>query len=66
MQRRRFITSSTIYFGRKAVIVISSELPELLGICSRIITIADGKITGEFNEKASQETLLAVMIGGGN
>ena len=50
----------------KAVIVISSELPELLGICSRIITIADGKITGEFNEKASQETLLAVMIGGGN
>lgn len=31
-----------------AVIVISSEMPEILGICDRIITIADGTFTGEF------------------
>ena len=32
----------------KAVIVISSELPELLGLCDRIYTLAEGHITGEF------------------
>ncbi|MHA7263096.1 multiple monosaccharide ABC transporter ATP-binding protein [Arthrobacter sp. TMN-37] len=31
----------------KAVIVISSELPELLGICDRIYTLAEGSITAE-------------------
>ena len=31
----------------KAVIVISSELPELLGICDRIYTLSAGRITGE-------------------
>ena len=30
----------------KGVIVISSELPELLGICDRIYTISEGAITG--------------------
>ena len=31
----------------KAIIVISSELPELMGICDRIYALADGRITGE-------------------
>ena len=31
----------------KAVVVISSELPELLGICDRIYTLSAGRITGE-------------------
>ncbi len=31
----------------KAVIVISSELPELLGMCDRIYTLSAGRITGE-------------------
>lgn len=31
----------------KAIIVISSELPELLGICDRIYTLAEGVITAE-------------------
>jgi putative multiple sugar transport system ATP-binding protein len=31
----------------KGVIVISSELPELLGICDRIYTIAEGRITAD-------------------
>ena len=31
----------------KAVLVISSELPELLGICDRIYTLSAGRITGE-------------------
>ena len=32
----------------KAVIMISSEMPELIGMCDRIIVLAEGKITGEF------------------
>ena len=29
--------------------MISSELPELLGLCDRIYTLAEGGITGEFD-----------------
>lgn len=33
------------------VIVISSELPELIGICDRIIVMCEGRITGELEKK---------------
>ena len=46
----------------KAVIVISSELPELLGICDRIYTLAFGRITGVLPvAEATQETLMELM-----
>ena len=46
----------------KAVIVISSELPELLGITDRIYTIFEGQITGEMpSDQADQETLMHLM-----
>src|SRR3954452_1239261 len=46
----------------KAVVVISSELPELLGTCDRIYTLSAGRITGEVPvEKATQENLMALM-----
>jgi putative multiple sugar transport system ATP-binding protein len=46
----------------KAVIVISSELPELLGICDRIYTLSAGRITGEVPiAEASQESLMVLM-----
>ncbi|PZU40842.1 MAG: ABC transporter ATP-binding protein, partial [Arsenicicoccus sp.] len=46
----------------KAVIVISSELPELLGISDRIYTLAFGHITGEVPvADATQERLMALM-----
>jgi putative multiple sugar transport system ATP-binding protein len=46
----------------KAVIVISSELPELLGMCDRIYTLSAGRITGEVPvEQATQESLMALM-----
>lgn len=46
----------------KAVIVISSELPEILGICDRIHTICEGRITGEvLRADADQETLMRLM-----
>jgi putative multiple sugar transport system ATP-binding protein len=46
----------------KAVLVISSELPELLGICDRIYTLSAGRITGEMPVgEATQENLMALM-----
>ncbi len=46
----------------KAVIVISSELPELLGICDRIYTLAEGRITAEVPiAEATPELLMQYM-----
>lgn len=46
----------------KGVIVISSELPELLGLCDRIYTIFEGKITGVLAKgEADQESLMRLM-----
>lgn len=48
-----------------SVIVVSSELPEILGICDRIITVAEGKITAEFSGKtATDKEILAAALGG--
>ena len=49
----------------KAVVVISSELPELLGLADRIYAISEGRLTGEVSrENASQETLMQYMTAG--
>ena len=49
----------------KAVIVISSELPELIGLCDRIYTLNEGRLTGEVaREDAAQETLMRYMMKG--
>ena len=46
----------------KAVVVISSELPELLGICDRIYTLAQGRITAEVPiAEATPERLMQYM-----
>ncbi|MFC3386181.1 multiple monosaccharide ABC transporter ATP-binding protein [Couchioplanes azureus] len=46
----------------KGVLVISSELPELLGLCDRIYTLAEGRITGEVpRAEATQEGLMTLM-----
>jgi putative multiple sugar transport system ATP-binding protein len=46
----------------KAVILVSSELPELLGMADRIYTIFEGTITGEIDSgEASQEGLMKRM-----
>ena len=46
----------------RGVVVISSELPELLGLCDRIYTLAEGRITHEFaRDEADQESLMRYM-----
>ena len=46
----------------KAILMISSELPEILGMCDRIYTLAEGRITGEVDRAdANQELLMQYM-----
>jgi putative multiple sugar transport system ATP-binding protein len=46
----------------KGVVMISSELPELLGVCDRIYTVFEGRITGEADARtATQESLMRQM-----
>ena len=41
------------------IIVVSSELPEIIGISDRILTLSEGRLTGEFSkQEATQEKLL--------
>jgi len=50
----------------KGVMVISSELPELLGVCDRIYVMNQGKILGELSAKeASQEKIMKIIINNG-
>jgi putative multiple sugar transport system ATP-binding protein len=46
----------------RAVIVISSELAELLGMCDRIYTLSAGRLTGQMPvAEATQENLMELM-----
>lgn len=46
----------------KGVIVISSELPELIGICDRIYALSQGRVTGQVaRADATQERLMQYM-----
>ena len=45
----------------KGVIVVSSEMPELLGVCDRIIVMSGGQVAGEVDAKnTSQEEILTL------
>ena len=46
-----------------AICMMSSELPELLGMCDRIYVMREGRITGEFDrDNVSQESLMKAAI----
>ena len=47
-----------------SIIIISSELPEILGMCDRILVMHNGSISGEFNRaQATQEKILKCAVG---
>jgi ribose transport system ATP-binding protein len=49
--------------GRRAILMVSSDLPELLGMCDRIYVMKDGKFTADFSRgEATQEKILAVSV----
>jgi len=47
----------------RGIVMISSEMPELLGMCDRIYVMNEGRILGELSrEEASQERIMALII----
>lgn len=45
----------------KGVIMVSSEMPELLGVCDRILVMSGGRVAGEVDaKKTSQEEILTL------
>ena len=48
----------------KAILVISSELPELIGLCRRILVMREGRLAGELpRADFSEAALLRLMAG---
>ncbi|MFJ9446949.1 sugar ABC transporter ATP-binding protein [Kitasatospora sp. NPDC101235] len=46
-----------------AVLVISSELPEVLGLADRVVVMQNGRVTGELDRaEASEEAILALAM----
>ena len=47
----------------RGIVMISSEMPELLGMCDRIFVMNEGRIVGELSrEEASQERIMGLII----
>lgn len=49
-----------------SILMISSEIPEILGMSDRVLVMHEGKITGELSmEEASQESIMGLAVGKG-
>ncbi len=49
----------------KSVLLISSELPEILGLCDRIYVVSEGRFTGQLSRaEATQEKVMKLMLQG--
>lgn len=46
-----------------ALVIVSSELPELLGLCDRIIMLREGRMVGEFAGQVTEEELMTAAAG---
>jgi len=47
----------------KCIILVSSEMPELLGMCDRIYVVNEGELVGEFtSQEASQEKIMRCIM----
>lgn len=50
----------------KAILMVSSEMPEIIGICDRVAVMHEGKLAGELNkEEMSQESIMRLAAGMG-
>jgi ribose transport system ATP-binding protein len=46
-----------------AVLMVSSDLPELLGMSDRIVVMRDGRVAGELSAGATEEDVVALAVG---
>ena len=55
---------STLGGEGKAILMVSSELPEILGMSDRVLVMHEGRITGEFTRKeATPEAVMSCATG---
>lgn len=48
-----------------AVMLISSDLPEVLSLADRVLVMREGRLVGEFHgEQATQESVIHLAVGG--
>ena len=48
-----------------AILLVSSELPEVLGLADRILVMHEGRIAGSFaRDEADSETIMHAAVGG--
>jgi ABC-type sugar transport system ATPase subunit len=45
-----------------ALLIISSELPEVIGLADRIVVMKDGRVSGELPARATEEQILALAM----
>jgi inositol transport system ATP-binding protein len=56
---------STLAKEGKAVLMVSSELPEILGMSDRVLVMHEGRLTGEFSrDEVTQEKIMTAATGG--
>ncbi|MDW6024242.1 sugar ABC transporter ATP-binding protein [Mesorhizobium sp. BAC0120] len=48
--------------GGMGVLLISSEMPELIGLADRVLVMAEGRITGELGADADEQSILALSM----
>jgi ribose transport system ATP-binding protein len=47
-----------------AVVVVSSELPELVGLCDRVVVVRDGRLVGDVSgQDINEQTLIGLAVG---
>jgi inositol transport system ATP-binding protein len=58
------LMSEIVKDGKRGIVMISSELPELLGMCDRIYVMCRGRIAAELQrDEFSQETIMQAALG---
>jgi ABC-type sugar transport system ATPase subunit len=59
-----YLLMNELVAAGKTIIMISSEMPEVLGMADRILVMHDGRITGEIRDvaAATQEQLMALAV----
>jgi ribose transport system ATP-binding protein len=50
----------------RAILMISSDLPEIVGVSDRIVVMREGAIAGELPGGASEEDVMAIAVGHGH
>ncbi len=47
----------------RGILMISSDLPEIVGVSDRIVVMRDGRIAGELPRGASEEEVMSLAVG---